>query len=125
MFALNGFFIAGTVVCAVAVLLGVIATIIRRYPDDWALIATGATELFLVIYGVAAAIRQAGGEVVQGELWEFWGYLLTALIIPPVAFFWAVADKSRWANTVLAVSGAIVFVMLFRMEQIWNVGVAA
>lgn len=125
MFALNGFFIAGTIICALAVLLGLIATVIRRYPDDWALVATAGTELFLIVYAVAAGIRQVGGEMVLGEVWEFWGYLLTALIMPPIAFFWAVSDKSRWANTVLAVSGAITFVMLFRMEQIWHVGVIA
>ncbi|PRA01995.1 hypothetical protein CQ019_14705 [Arthrobacter sp. MYb229] len=125
MFALNGFFIAGAIVCALAVLLGIIATIIRRYPDDWALIATAGTEIFLIVYAVAAGIRQAGGEAILGESWEFWGYLLTAAIMPPIAFFWAVSDKSRWANTVLAVSGAITFVMLFRMEQIWHVGVVA
>ncbi|GGJ56929.1 hypothetical protein ACX5K5_04665 [Glutamicibacter bergerei] len=125
MFVLNGFFIAGTIICALAVLLGLIATVIRRYPDDWALVATAGTELFLIVYAVAAGIRQVGGEMVLGEPWEFWGYLLTALIMPPIAFFWAVSDKSRWANTVLAVSGAITFVMLFRMEQIWHVGVIA
>jgi len=125
LFVLNGFFIAGTIICALAVLLGLIATVIRRYPDDWALVATAGTELFLIVYAVAAGIRQAGGEMVLGEPWEFWGYLLTALIMPPIAFFWAVSDKSRWANTVLAVSGAITFVMLFRMEQIWHVGVIA
>jgi hypothetical protein len=123
LFALNGFFIAGTIICALAVLLGLIATVIRRYPDDWALVATAGTELFLIVYAVAAGIRQVGGEAILGEPWEFWGYLLTALIMPPIAFFWAVSDKSRWANTVLAVSGAITFVMLFRMEQIWHVGV--
>jgi hypothetical protein len=125
LFVLNGFFIAGTIICALAVLLGLIATVIRRYPDDWALVATAGTELFLIVYAVAAGIRQVGGEMVLGEPWEFWGYLLTALIMPPIAFFWAVSDKSRWANTVLAVSGAITFVMLFRMEQIWHVGVIA
>lgn len=122
MIIVDGFFIAGTIICAAAVLLGLIATAIRTYPDDYALIATAVTELFLVVYGIAAAIRQAGGEVITGEVWEFWGYLITALIIPPIAFFWAISDKSRWANAVLTASGLIVFVMLFRMEQIWDAG---
>jgi hypothetical protein len=116
----DGFFIAGAILCAVAVLLGVLATIIRTYPDDFALVAVALLEVFLVVYGIAAAIRQAGGQAISGEPWEFWGYLLTALLIPVLAFVWAVTDKSRWSNTVLAVSGAIVFVMLYRMEQIWD-----
>lgn len=116
----DGFFIAGVILCALAVLLGVLATIMREYPDDFALVSVALLEVFLVVYGIAAAIRQAGGQTINGEPWEFWGYLLTALLIPALAFIWAVTDKSRWSNTVLAVSGAIVFVMLFRMEQIWD-----
>jgi ABC-type glucose/galactose transport system permease subunit len=116
----DGFFIAGAILCAVAVLLGVVATIIRTYPDDFALVSVALLEVFLVVYGISAAIRQAGGQPISGEPWEFWGYLLTALLIPALAFIWAVTDKSRYSNTVLAVSGAIVFVMLYRMEQIWD-----
>ncbi|WP_262983010.1 hypothetical protein [Glutamicibacter arilaitensis] len=40
--------------------------------------------------------------------------------MPPVAFFWAISEKSRWSNSVLAASAAVTFVMLFRMEQIWQ-----
>ncbi|MCW4465278.1 hypothetical protein OK351_07160 [Glutamicibacter sp. MNS18] len=122
MIIVDGFFIAGAIICGVAALLGLVATVIRRHPDDYALIATALTEVYLVVYGIAAGIRQAGGETVTGELWEFWGYLITALIIPPIAFFWAISDKSRWANAVLTASALIVFVMVFRMEQIWDAG---
>jgi len=118
----DGFFIAGAIICCLAVLLGLVAIIIRTYPDDYALIATALTEVFLVVYGISAAIRQLGGQPITGEVWEFWGYLITALLIPPIAFFWAVSDKSRWANAVLTANGLIVFVMLFRMEQIWDAG---
>ncbi|MGL3806668.1 hypothetical protein ACSYDW_11275 [Paeniglutamicibacter sp. R2-26] len=121
----DGFFIAGAVLCAVTLVLGVVATIIREYPDDFALVSVAVLEVFLVVYGIAAAVRQAGGQPISGEPWEFWGYLLTALLIPALAFIWAVTDKSRWSNTVLAVSGVIVFVMLFRMEQIWDGAIAA
>lgn len=120
MIVMNGFFIAGAIVCAVALLVAVIATAIRRHPDDWALVGAIATEVFLIVYGIAAAIRQAGGEAVAGDPIEFWGYFITALIMPPIAFFWAVSEKSRWSNAVLAASSLVTFVMLFRMEQIWQ-----
>lgn len=121
----DGFFIAGVIFCALALFLGVMATIIRDYPDDFALISVAVLEVFLIVYGISAAVRQAGGQTISGEPWEFWGYFITALLIPALAFIWAVTDKSRWSNTVLAVSGVIVFVMLFRMEQIWDGAIAA
>ncbi|MGP7812943.1 hypothetical protein [Glutamicibacter soli] len=117
---MNGFFVAGAIVCAVALLVAVIATIIREHPDDWALVGAIATEVFLIVYGIAAAIRQAGGDAVAGDPIEFWGYFITALIMPPIAFFWAVSEKSRWSNALLAASALVTFVMLFRMEQIWQ-----
>ncbi|ASN40030.1 MAG: hypothetical protein ABWX63_09630 [Paeniglutamicibacter terrestris] len=116
----DGFFIAGAILCALAVVLGVVATIIRDYPDDFALISVALLDVFLIVYGIGAAIRQAGGQPLNGEPWEFWGYLITALLVPALAFIWAVTDKSRYSNTVLAASGAVVFVMLYRMEQIWD-----
>lgn len=121
----DGFFIAGAILCAITLLLGVLGTIVHDYPDDFALVSVVLLEVFLVVYGISAAIRQAGGQPIAGEPWEFWGYLLTALLIPVLAFVWAVTDKSRWSNTVLAVSGVIVFVMLFRMEQIWDGAISA
>ncbi|MFB0835151.1 hypothetical protein ACX8Z9_09745 [Arthrobacter halodurans] len=116
----DGFFIAGAALCAASVLLGVVAAVIRNHPDDFAILGLAAVELFLVVYGVAAAVRQAGGEGPAGEAWEFWGYLATALLVPVIAFWWAVTDKTRWSNVVLAAAGATIFVMLYRMEQIWD-----
>ncbi|GHD07447.1 hypothetical protein [Zhihengliuella salsuginis] len=121
----SGFFIAGAVVCLASLVISVVATIVRQYPDDVAILSVAAVELFLIVYSIAAAARQIGGEPIVGEAWEFWGYVLTALIVPVVAFWWAVTDKTRWSNLVLAAVGATVFVMLVRMEQIWQGGVFA
>lgn len=121
----SGFFIAGALVCLASFAISVIATILRTHPDDVAILSVAAVELFLIVYSVAAAVRQLGGEALAGEAWEFWGYVLTALIIPVAAFWWAVTDKTRWSNLVLAAAGATVFVMLVRMEQIWQGGVLA
>lgn len=116
----DGFFIAGVIICALSFVLSVLATILRDHPDDYAIISVAAVELFLIVYGISAAIRQAGGETLVGEPWEFWGYVLTALFVPVVAFAWAITDKTRWSNAVLAAVGLTVFVMLYRMEQIWD-----
>ena len=67
----------------------------------------------------AAAVRQLGGDTLNGPGWEFWGYILTALIVPVIAVGWAVTDKTRWSNLVLAVVGPTIAVMLHRMQVIW------
>ncbi|APF40333.1 hypothetical protein [Neomicrococcus aestuarii] len=113
------FYIIGAILCGIAVLLGVVAAIMRTYPDDFAIIGMGVVELYLVVYGIAAGVHLANGDVIQGEFWEFWGYLLTALFIAPLAFWWALADKTRWSNIIMAAASGTVFVMLFRMNQIW------
>ena len=46
-------------------------------------------------------------------------WLLTALIVPVIAVGWAVTDKTRWSNLVLAVVGPTIAVMLHRMQVIW------
>ncbi|MFJ6001961.1 hypothetical protein [Arthrobacter sp. NPDC092385] len=120
---MDAFLLIGVLVCGVSALLCVGAALLRRPPNDITILSTAAVELFLVVYAVGAVIRQVAGEPVLGEAWEFWGYLLTALLVPVGAFWWSILEKTRWSNYVLAAAGVTVFVMLFRMEQIWD-GVA-
>lgn len=113
------FFLIGVLVCAVSAVLCISAAVLRQPPNDITILSVAAVELFLLTYTVGALIRQLTGEPVLGEAWEFWGYLLTALLVPVGAFWWSILEKTRWSNLVLAGAGLTVFVMLFRMEQIW------
>ena len=116
----DGFFIAGAIVCALALILGVVATVIRDHPDDYALVAVAAVELFLVVYAVAAAVRQAGGQAISGEPWEFWGYLHHRAADPADRLLVGGHRQDAVENMVLAAAGVTVFVMLYSMEQIWD-----
>lgn len=117
-------FVIGAVVCLACFALCVGAAILRQGPNDLTILSAAAVELFLLVYGVFSLIRLAGGQTIAGQPWEFWGYLLTALLIPVGAVWWSLMDRTRWSNLVLGAVGATVFVMLFRMEQIWD-GAAA
>lgn len=114
----DAWFWVGTAICALSLLVCVTMTVLRRFPDDLSILSIAAVELFLLVYGVGSLVRGAG-EPIQGEVWEFWGYVITALIVPVVAFLWAVTDKTRWSNLVMAAVGPTVFVMLHRMQVIW------
>ena len=42
---------------------------------------------------------------------EFWVYLIAALLIPPLAVFWALIERTRWSTVVLGVAALAVAVM--------------
>lgn len=112
-------FIIGTVICALSVVICWAMTILRSHPADSAIISLAAIELYLIVYAVYAGIRQGMGTAVVGEAWEFWGYVITALLLPIGVFVWAVVDKTRWSNLVMSFVGLVVFVMVYRLEEIW------
>ena len=51
-------------------------------------------------------------------------YLVSALLVPAAAVFWALVDRSRWSTVVLAVACFAIAVMVYRMGQIWFVQAA-
>ncbi len=112
-------FAIGAAVCALSALTCWIMTALRAHPADSSILSLAAVELYLVAYGVYAGFRQAAGASIAGEGWEFWGYVLTALLLPAGVFIWAMIDKTRWSNLVMSFVGPVVFVMIYRMEEIW------
>lgn len=112
--------IVGTVVCAASLLICWVMTPVRDHPADSSIVSIAAVELFLLAYGVYAGVRQLGFDApILGEVWEFWGYLATALLLPIGVFIWAMVDRTRWSNLVMSSVGLVVFVMVYRMEEIW------
>lgn len=82
------------------------------------LLAGAAVEALLLVQVVVAAVLTARGA--EGvDLVTFWGYLVTALVILPVAAAWAFAERSRWSSVVLLVAGVTVAFLQLRLVQIW------
>lgn len=112
-------FLVGAAVCGLSTLICWSMTALRGHPADSSIISLAAVELYLLVYAVYAAVRQIGGTSLHGEGWEFWGYIATALLLPVGVFVWAVIDKTRWSNLIMSFVGLVVFVMVYRMEEIW------
>ena len=107
---------------ALIVALLCLVTFARKMPpNDYALGGTLLVALLLLAQIIVAAIAPAAGNAPTGDLLEFWLYLITAFILPLAAAFWALADRSRWSNLILAVASLAVAVMLYRMFFIWTV----
>ncbi|MCB5281555.1 hypothetical protein QK292_03980 [Arthrobacter sp. AL08] len=116
---MDAFFYIILVVGLVSSVICLIAGILKKAPNDTTILSVAAVELSLVVYLVGSIIRVAGGEQIAGEPWEFWGYLLTALLLPVGAVYWAILERTRWSNFVLAAVGVTALVMAARMNQIW------
>ncbi|MGJ9424856.1 hypothetical protein ACHABX_03310 [Nesterenkonia halotolerans] len=112
-------FLIGTLVCALSVVVCWVMTAVRDHPADSSIISLALIELYLIVYAVYAGIRQATGASITGEAWEFWGYIVTALMLPVGVFVWAMIDKTRWSNLAMSFVGLVVFVMIYRLEEIW------
>lgn len=111
----------------VAVLVGLLCLVLGlagRKPNDVTLVAVLIVELLLVVQLVIALIAPATGNVPTGSGLEFWVYLVSALLLPPAAVFWALIERNRWSTVILGVVCFAVAVMVYRMTQIWFVQAA-
>jgi len=118
-------FTAVQVVVAVAAgLLCIVLGFARRVPGDLTLGATAVVELLLIAQLVVAIVAPLVGNQPSGSLLEFWVYLVSAVLIPPAAAFWALIERNRWSTVILGVACLAVAVMVYRMGQIWFVQIA-
>ena len=116
------------VIATVSILAGLICLVlglIGRRPNDVTLGATLLVDLLLVVQLVVAIAAPAFGNTPTGSVLEFYVYLVTAIVLPPLAVLWSLLEReSRWSTVSLAVACLAVAVMVYRMHQIWFVQVA-
>ena len=111
-------------VALIAGLFCLVLGLFGRQPNDYSLGATLLVELLLVAQLVVAIVAPLVGNPPRGSLPEFCIYLVSALLLPPLAGFWALLERNRWATVVLGVVCLAVAVMVYRMDQIWVFQVA-
>ena len=115
------------VLVGTAVLVGMLCVVLGlagRKPADLTLLALVVVEVLLLAQIVIAIVAPAVGNPPTGNPAEFWVYLVTAAIIPPLAVIWALVERTRWSTVVLGVAALAVAVMSYRMYQIWTVQLA-
>lgn len=115
-------FVTVQVVVAIVVGLGcVVLGLAGRTPNDYTLGGTLLVEVLLIAQIVIAALSPLFGNGPTGDPVEFWVYLISAVLIPPAAAFWALVDRNRWSTVILGVACLSIAVMVYRMAQIWFV----
>jgi hypothetical protein len=111
--------VAITLVAVLLTLLGLASTLARRRTGLVHLVVAGALEALLLIQAAVAAAAMVGGER-PADTPTFVGYLVGVVLVPVAGVLWARTERTRWAGTVLAVAGAVVAIMVWRLLQLWE-----
>ena len=82
------------------------------------LIFAAVIEAVVVVTAIIAGIHQARGYVVSDAI-TLWGYLLTCLILLPIAGAWAFVDRTRTSSIAMVIVSLSQVVCLWRVWQIW------
>jgi hypothetical protein len=115
--------VAATAISVVLVVLGLLSTLAHRRTGTAHLAAAAVLEVVLLALLVVAVVQLADGHR-PPETAAFLGYLVGVVLVPVAGVLWARTEQTRWAGTVLAVAAAVVGVMVWRLLQLWNAGVA-
>ena len=111
-------------VAVAAGLLCLILGLIGRRPSDWTVGALALVELLLIVQVVIAIVAPLAGNPPTGSLLELWVYLVSAVLLPPLAVGWALVERSRWSTVIMGVAALAIAVMVWRKQVIWTVQVA-
>lgn len=114
------FSITQIAVALIAAIVCIVEYARRRNPNDYTLGATVLVGVLLIAQVVVSIVAPILGNVAAGDPLEFWMYLIVAMVLPFAAGFWALIDRRRSANLVLAVVNFAAAVMLYRMMVIWG-----
>lgn len=95
-----------------------------RKPSDLILGALALVEILLIAQLVVAIAAPFTGNSAVGDPLEFYTYLVSAILLPLVAGFWALIERTKWSTVIVGVICLAVAVMVFRMNVIWLVPTA-
>ncbi len=109
------------VAVAVAVgLVAIIAGLAGRRPGDVTVGGMALLLLLLIAQVVVAIVAPLAGNPPIGSALEYWVYLVSAVLLPPAAVFWALIERSRWSTVIMGIAALAVAVMVWRMQVIWT-----
>ncbi len=109
-----GLALAAGLACVAFGLLG-------RKPNDYVLGAAVLVELLLFAQLVVAILAPGLGNPCLGNPLEFYTYLVSAIILVPVAGFWGLVERTKWSTVIIGVVLLAISIMVYRMLQIWSV----
>lgn len=116
---IDWFYQASLVVGIVGGILALLLGLIGRLPSLVSLSPLVLSAVLLIVQAIiTGGVLIAGGRS-KGDPIEFYGYLITALIVAFGAGLWSLAERTKFSTIILGAANLTVAVMLYRMWQIW------
>lgn len=112
---------------AIAVAAGILCIALglaKQQPNDYSLGAVLLVEILLIVQLVVAIASPAFGNHAAGNVLEFYTYLISAVILLPIAGMWGLMERTRWSTVILGVAALSAAIMLYRMQFIWSASIA-
>lgn len=94
--------------------------VIRDRGIDLALLVGAAVLEVALVAQLVIAVAGMLGSHRDFSRPTFVGYLVGAVLIPPIGVAWGVGEKNRYGSTVLLVVFLVIPVMVLRLETIWT-----
>jgi hypothetical protein len=97
-----------------------VLALLRREPSWWSVGSAALTEIALLGQLVFSIVLVSSGASATGDTVEYFGYIITALLVPVGSVVWAVFERTKWSTLVIGLASFTVAVMVVRMWQIWS-----
>ena len=94
--------------------------LIGKSPSGFSLGLAIGVEAGLLVQLILSIVLVSLGQYAVIDTWEFFGYLIVALMGPIAGAVWALVERNRWSTVVLGAAVLTIAVMLVRMQQIWT-----
>ncbi|MGW3787916.1 hypothetical protein ACWD5Z_25280 [Micromonospora chokoriensis] len=115
--------IVATVSIVLALLVAAWALVVavrQRPPDRVQFVGLAVLEVSLLVLGVLALVAVGGGDR-PGEPGAFFGYLVTLVCLPPLAWVLARMEPTRWGSAIVCAVCLVTPVVVVRLQQTWEV----
>ncbi|MFG1880377.1 hypothetical protein [Micromonospora sp. NPDC049102] len=111
---------ASIVLSLLVAVWALIAAVRHRPPDRVQFVGLAVLELALLALGVSALVAVGGGDR-PGEPGAFYGYLVTLVCLPPLAWVLARMEPTRWGSAIICAVCLVAPVVVVRLQQTWEV----
>ncbi|MFY1617477.1 hypothetical protein [Micromonospora sp. WMMD736] len=111
---------ASIVLSLLVAVWALVAAVRHRPPDRVQYAGLAVLEVLLLVLGVLALVAVGGGDR-PGEPGAFFGYLVTLVCLPPLAWVLARMEPTRWGSAIVCAVCLVTPVVVVRLQQTWEV----